>query len=246
MPRYRVHVANGTEESAFEENFADEAQARQRLAKRGWTRVIAIGPPGAPAASAETQAAAPAGAASGAHVPPHDPEAAMRKFSAEAKPLRTVGEWAYLDAATAARHPLHGLGGWLIAFLIWRIFIIVLAAYVISALLPAFALEMFEILGILGVVMMVAIVLIVLDFVAVLGLVLGSRWFPALFYVVAGLYIVAAVLGMVDNQRPFREVGQILWHTVGIVYVVRSRRVNVTFRHRVNVREIGGAAPAGT
>jgi len=165
---------------------------------------------------------------------------------AESEPGPEVGGWVYLSDADAARHRLFGVGGWLVLIgilicigLFRAVFELIdfwattdhggLAAWIMAVLRSAMALW-----GAL-----------------ILGLLIGrSGAFPSNFVAYSMVNVIyLGLFGLafahVTNNRVFVGVGAgVLVTLVAMAYVLRSRRVNVTFRRRLRPKEIERARRA--
>jgi hypothetical protein len=153
--------------------------------------------------------------------------------------------WIQLPLADAARHRLFGVKGWLV----------VLAVFVALGLLMGLV-ELVDFWattdhgGLAAWIMAVLRSVMVLWVALVLGLLLGrSRAFPTNF--VAYTMVNVIYLGLfglafahVTHGAVFAGVAAaIALNLLAIAYVLRSRRVNVTYRHRVRARKRPAAPP---
>jgi phosphate/sulfate permease len=91
-------------------------------------------------------------------------------------------------------------------------------------------------------VLMLSVAIIALRIGVLVLLFAESRWFPWAFLAVGALGILLGVMTVGDQPRPARTVGQMLTTAAWMIYVVVSRRVNLTFRKRINVREVPDGA----
>jgi hypothetical protein len=158
----------------------------------------------------------------------------------------TAGRWVYLSDAQAHRHPLFGIGGWLIAI-----------AFLIVAGIARAAIEMADFWattdhgGLAAWIMAVLRSGMALWSALIFGLLIGrSRAFPANFAAYSMLNIIYLVLfglafAHVTNNQVFIGVGAAAAVTsIALAYVQLSARVNVTFRRRVRAKRVRGGAAA--
>lgn len=143
--------------------------------------------------------------------------------------IRHDGDWVYVPDHIAERHPLYGVGGWLILLMV---------LLAIGALLGVIG--FFRIVGVAGASGLVTVLVVLLGVVTAAQVVcivlaaMKSAAFPPVFLVIALLSILFGVLGLAVGDRP--RLGEFLGiavNTIWAVYVVVSRRVNVTYRKRV-------------
>jgi hypothetical protein len=206
-----------------------------------------------PATAADTQAASPDGARAARRstiaaliadaAPPIPKRAQLERagpaFAPEAQPspAPAAGGWIRLSEAEAAEHPLSGVGGWLVALAI------LLALGLLRAL--------FEIIdfwattdhgGLSAWIMAILRSGMALWAALVLGLLLGrSRAFPINFIAYGMVNIIyLGLFGLafahLTNNRVFVGVAAAIVVTlIAMLYVVRSRRVNVTYLRRLRV-----------
>jgi len=197
-------------------------------------------PPGAPREpSFGVSSAARRSAIAGLIAGPADAEA-------ESAPRPDAGGWVYLSDADAARHRLFGVGGWLVPIAILlcvglfrAVFELIdfwattdhggLAAWIMAVLRSAMALWT----------------------ALILGLLIGrSGAFPSNFVAygmvnVIYLGLFGLAFAHLTNNMVFAGVAAGVFVTlVAMAYVLRSRRVNVTFRHRLRAKEIERARAA--
>jgi hypothetical protein len=209
MPYFRIHVSDGKIESVIEEKFESEARLREQIPKRGWTTIPGVEPISEPT----PQSAAPAES-----LPP-----AIR-----ADQIREHGNWVYLPAEIAAQHPLHGIGGWTG---------LLLAIMIISGLFglwPAFQLAQLLRYGDLFVMLFVAVLALqVMNLVTIVLLIKQSRAFPTWFIILAGSSIAVTLFFFALGSVRAAEIGNVVSNIIWLTYVLISRRVNVTFRGRV-------------
>jgi hypothetical protein len=180
-----------------------------------------------------------------------EPARAPPSFAPEPAPAppAAVGGWVYVSDADAARHRLFGVHGWL-----------VLLALLICVTLFRAILEMIDFWattdhgGLAAWIMAVLRSGMALWAALILGQLIGrSRAFPANFVAYGALNIIyLGLFGLafahLTNNMVFAGVaGGVAATLLAIAYVLRSRRVNVTYRRRVRAKEIErackGAAP---
>lgn len=166
---------------------------------------------------------------------------------AEGEKRREAGGWVYLTDADAARHRLFGVGGWLV----------LIALLICVGLLRA----MFELIdfwattdhgGLAAWIMAVLRSGMALWAALILGLLIGrSGAFPSNFVAYSMVNVIyLGLFGLafahLTNNMVFAGVAAgVVVTLIAIAYVLRSRRVNVTFRRRVRAKEIDRARAAG-
>ena len=191
-----------------------------------------------------------------APVPVDEPRRAPSFAETSAPAAPDAHGWVRLSAGEAARHPLYGVNGWL----------------VLVAILIAFELfrALVEILdfwattdhgGLAAWIMAVLRSFMALWAALILGLLIGcSRVFPVnvvAYAMVNVLYVGLFALAFAHVTKGTVFIGMAVamaLNLIGIAYVLRSRRVNVTYRHRVRLKKrarppkedgtAGTAAPA--
>jgi hypothetical protein len=209
MPYFRVRVSDGKAESILEEKFENEVRLRDQLPKRGWT-IISV-----------EQIAEPTPRPA---APTEEPPPAIR-----ADQIREDGGWAYLPPELAAQHPLYGIGGWTG---------LLLAMLIVGALLGLWALIQFVPLlryGDLFIALFVAVLAIeIVSLVTIILLIRKSRAFPIWYFSLAGSSIaMTLLLFALGGGARAADIGNLIGSIIWISYVLMSRRVNVTFRKRV-------------
>ena len=206
MPHFRVRATNGRAEVVIEESFADEAEVGAILARRGWTTILSVEPIAAPAAAADATPAPPI----------------------RADQIRTDGEWVYLPQELAEQHPLHGIGGWTG---------LLLALMLLGAALGRWSLfQLGALLGQGGLVVgffVFALAVQALNAATIVLLIIQSRAFPATFIALSVIAVVLIVVLMAFGDSGIGNVVGIVTQILWLLYVLMSRRVNVTFRRRV-------------
>ncbi len=160
--------------------------------------------------------------------------------------------WIAISAARAKAHPLYGVRGWLVTLLWWNtlpmlsiLFALVVGS--VTSLWRAASMETF-----------LALSLLCLPLGLVTVAFLRVRWFPALWFVYCVLQLPAAAYIGVGirvwmTHAPSQATGGrflvpllvllVLVPLVTMVYIVRSRRVRVTYRHQVRASD-PAAVPA--
>jgi hypothetical protein len=229
MPRYRIRASDGKDEQVWEETFASEARLYEELPKRGWSNVISVQPAPEPAPT-------PASA--------ENPPPPIR-----ADQIREEADWVYLAQELAEQHPLHGIGGWtglLLALMILGAAIGLWALFQLGGLL-AYG-------GLIVVLFLAVLAVQILNIVTIVLLINRSPAFPPTFIALSVISIVLTLillaLGDFSVGNIIGMISQILW----LCYVLMSRRVNVTFRRRVEREDewlkqglaAGAPAMAGT
>jgi hypothetical protein len=153
--------------------------------------------------------------------------------------------WIGLTRAQAAQHPLYGVRGWLVVL---AIFVAVGLAMGAVELVDFWAttdhggLSAWIMAGLRSVMALWAALIFVL-------LLARSRAFPVAFVAYSVFYIIyLGLFGMafahVTHGAVFCGVAAAVpMHLLAIAYVLRSRRVNVTFRRRVRAPKVKGAPP---
>ena len=204
------------------------------------------------AAIAEVMASAAAREAAPAAAPPVGEPDVRQAPSLGAAPPEEIAApdahgWISLSRAQAARHPLYGVDGWLVALAVF------LALGLAMGLVELFdfwattdhgGLSAWIMAGLRSVMALWATVIFVL-------LVARSRAFPTAFVAYTLFYIIyLGLFGLafahVTNGAVFTGVAAAVpLHLIAIAYVLRSRRVNVTFRRRVRAKKRAEAQPAG-
>jgi hypothetical protein len=199
----------------------------------------AAAPPEAPARAEEARAA--------------EPRSAPSFATTDTAAVPDAHGWMQLTASAAARHPLYGLRGWL-----------VLVAILSALELFRALVELFDFWattdhgGLAAWIMAVLRTVMALWAALILGLLLGhSRAFPVNFVAYAMVNVLylglfALAFAHVTNGTVFvGTAAAMAMNIIGIGYVLRSRRVNVTCRHRVRAKkeprapkEDGGAQDA--
>lgn len=165
---------------------------------------------------------------------------------AESEPGPEVGGWVYLSDADAARHRLFGVGGWLV----------LIAILMCVGLFRA----VFEVIdfwattdhgGLAAWIMAVLRSGMALWAALILGLLIGrARSFPSNFVAYSMVNVIyLGLFGLafahLTNNMVFAGVAAgVVVTLIAIAYVLRSRRVNVTFRHRLRAKEIERARAA--
>jgi hypothetical protein len=192
-------------------------------------------------AAAEPPKAAPADQ-------PREPSFAATAGDAPAgpPPASDMRGWVQLSPAEAARERLFGVQGWLV----------VLAIFVALGLFRALV-ELVDFWattdhgGLSAWIMAVLRSVMALWAALILGLMLGrSRAFPTNFVaygVIDSIYLVLFGLAFahVTHGAVFTGVAVAIGlNLIAIAYVLHSRRVNVTFRHRVRAKKRAEAEPA--
>lgn len=143
--------------------------------------------------------------------------------------IHEEGNWVYLPPEIAAQHPLNGIGGWTG---------LLLAMMILGGLLGLWALIQFAALLPYGgpfVALFVAVLILqVLNLVTIILLIRKSSAFPTWYVILAGLSIAMALLifALGGGFRAADIVG-LVSSLAWLCYVLVSRRVNVTFRGRV-------------
>lgn len=162
------------------------------------------------------------------------------------------GRWIAISAARAQAHQLYGVRGWLIA-LLWLntlpVLAIVLALIVIVVMGAWGGVSMKPLLALSWLVFPLGLVAVAF---------LRVRWFPVLWFVYCVLHLPAALyMGFGIRQWVAQAPGhvpadlpvlllfalEVLTPIVTMVYIVRSRRVRVTYRHEVRASD-PSAVPA--
>lgn len=151
-----------------------------------------------------------------------------------------AGRWNQLSDAQAARHPLFGIGGWLVAI-----------ALLIAAGIARALIEMIDFWattdhgGTAAWIMAVLRSGMALWAALILGMLLGrSRAFPANFAAYSMVNVIyLALFGLafahVTNNAVFIGVAAAIGVTlIALVYVLHSPRVNVTYRRRVRAKRV--------
>ena len=153
--------------------------------------------------------------------------------------------WISLSREQAARHPLYGVGGWLVAL---AIFVGIGLAMGIVELFDFWAttdhggLSAWIMAGLRSVMALWATAIFAL-------LLAGSRAFPTAFvayslFNIIYLGLFGLAFAHVTHGQVFVGVaGAVPLHLLAIAYVLRSRRVNVTFRRRVRANRRKEAPP---
>ncbi len=167
---------------------------------------------------------------------------------AEPPPVPSHGGWIELSSEEAVRHPLFGVHGWLVAI---AIFVALGLARALVELIDFW--ETTDHGGLAAWIMAILRSVMALWAALVLGLLLGrSRAFPtnfAAYSMVNVIYLVLFGLAFahVTHGRVFAGVAvAIVLNLVAIAYVVRSRRVNVTYRHRIRTPKTPAPATVAT
>jgi hypothetical protein len=209
VPYFRVRATNGRAEIVIEESFADEAELRAVLPQRGWTTILSVEPIAAPTTAGAPDAIPP---------PP-----------IRADQLREDGEWVYLPQELAEQHPLHGIGGWT------GLLLALMVLGTVLALVPMFQLGSYlsDGGGLVVAIFLAVLAVQIVNVVAIVLLVNRSPAFPPTFVALTVIGLVLTVvlfaLGDVGIGNIVGMITQILW----LCYVLMSKRVNVTFRRRV-------------
>ncbi len=170
------------------------------------------------------------------------PEPAPGRTPPEASPAPAARGWVGLSAAEAARHPLFGVHGW----------VVLVAVFVAVGLFRALV-ELVDFWattdhgGLAAWIMAILRSVMALWAALILGLLMGrSRAFPTNFVaygMVDTIYLVLFGLAFAHVTHGAVFIGvavAIPLNLLAIAYVLRSRRVNVTFRHRVLVGKPSG------
>jgi len=160
--------------------------------------------------------------------------------AAEAPPPPAKGRWVQLSEAEANRHPLFGLGIWLVGV---ALLIVVGIARASIEIIDFWATTDHG--GLAAWIMAVLRSGMALWAALILGLLLGrSRAFPANFAAYAMVNVIYLVLfglafAHVTNNYVFYGVGgAIAVNLLALAYVLYSARANVTFRRRVRAKRV--------
>ena len=160
--------------------------------------------------------------------------------------------WIAISAARAKAHRLYGVRGWLVMLLWWNTLpmLAILLALVLGSVTSVWrdvSVEAFR-----------ALLLLCLPLGLVAVAFLRVRWFPALWFVYCVLQLPAAAyigagIRVWMAHAPSQATGgwflvpllvlQVVVLLVTMVYIVRSRRVRVTYRHQVRASD-PAAVPA--
>ncbi len=156
--------------------------------------------------------------------------------------------WIKLSRAQARQHPLYGIGGWLVLL---AIFVSIGLAMGFVELLDFWAttdhggLSAWIMAGLRSLMALWAALILIL-------MLARSRAFPTAFVAYSMFYIIylglfGLAFAYVTHGAVFRGVAAAVpLHLLAIAYVLRSRRVNITFRRRVRAKKRKEApAPAG-
>jgi hypothetical protein len=172
-------------------------------------------------------------------------EPSLGRAPAEPAPEPGPDGWVQLSAAEAGRHPLFGVGGWLVAI---GILIAVGLLRALIELIDFWATTDHG--GLAAWIMAVLRSAMALWAALLFGLLIGrSRAFPTGFIAYGMVNIIYLTLfglafAHVTQNRVFTGVAVGIAVTLlAIAYVLRSRRVNVTFRHRIRVKKRAEAPP---
>ena len=201
------------------------------------------------AASEPAPALAPAARQPDGREPDARQEPSLGRAPAEEIAAPDAHGWVQLSRAQAERHRLFGARGWLVAV---AAFVAVGLAMAVVELVDFWATTDHG--GLSAWIMAVLRSGMALWAALILGLLLGgSRAFPANFVAYSMLNIIyLGLFGLafahVTHGAVFAGVAAAVpLNLLAIAYALRSRRVNVTFRHRVRAKKGGEAPPdAGT
>lgn len=159
------------------------------------------------------------------------------------------GSWMAISAARAGAHRLYGVRGWLVTLLWLNTLPVVASILALVATLASGGVLGRLPLGLLW--LLVPLGLVTLAFMRV-------RWFPVLWFVYCALQVlIALVMAFWVRHWNVYAFGytpadaglgvllalQLLTPVVSMVYIVRSRRVRVTYRHEVRAND-PAAVPA--
>jgi hypothetical protein len=144
------------------------------------------------------------------------------------------GSWIAISAARARIHPLYGVRGWLVA-LLWLNTLPALAnVAAMAALLSMGAFRGWSALVLLWLALPLGLVAVAF---------MRVRWFPVLWFAYCLIRLPAALYTLTGISqwmtRTIRGLPIVLWALelaipiVTMVYIVRSRRVRVTYRHEL-------------
>ena len=143
--------------------------------------------------------------------------------------------WTFVTDDEARAHPLYGFGGWLLvvygveilllAYTLFNIASIAMKAGAETLLMPGFAVVWAHVALALPFLVMAPLKARAMPLVAILCCWVGAAWSLSSYLAVPSLLGNAAII--------FPAVLSLAWRVVFTVYLLRSRRVNVTYRGRV-------------
>jgi hypothetical protein len=153
--------------------------------------------------------------------------------------------WIALTRAQAAQHPLYGVGGWLVVlafFVALGLAMGIVEVFDFWATTDHGGLSAWIMAGLRSFMVLWAALIFVL-------LLTASRAFPTAFVAYTIFYIIylglfGLAFAYVTHGAVFRGVAAAIpLHLLAIAYVLRSRRVNVTFRRRVRAKKRAETPP---
>jgi len=152
------------------------------------------------------------------------PERFERFFNPDLKKNGTAQEkWVYVSEKVARTHKYYGISGW--AFFL---------AFSIAAGFPISAFMLFSFIDVISDIMKVAVILeLSLSVFVFYALVTHNIYFQKIFIIT---YVILVMLfggiAIYSNYLDPRSIADMIRGLIWMVYVIRSKRINITTRHR--------------